>query len=214
MEIKYIGHSSFFIKTKTARVVTDPFDTKMVGIRFPKTEADIVTVSHHHHDHDMVSQIAGNPLILDWPGQFEKMGVRIWGVQTYHDKKKGEERGINIMYKFESEQISILHCGDLGMIPEDSILDEIGETDILFVPVGGTYTLDATEAVELIKKVEPAIVIPMHYGLPEGAIKELAPVSEFLKKMGKDTLEPIDKLVVKKEELLLDQEIRVVLLRL
>lgn len=213
MEIKYFGHSSFQIKTKNARVVTDPFDPKMVGIKFPKTEADIVTVSHHHHDHDMVNQIEGSPLVLDWPGQFERMGVRIWGFATYHDKKKGEERGGNIMYKFESEQISVLHAGDLGMIPEDAILDEIGETDILFVPVGGIYTLDSTEAVEFIKKIEPSIVIPMHYGFPGAAIKDLAPVSEFLKKMGKETIEPIDKLVIKKEDLL-DQEIKVVALKM
>jgi len=212
MEIKYLGHSSFQIKTKTARVVTDPFDPKMVGLKFPKTEADIVTVSHHHHDHDMVNQIEGNPLVLDWPGQFERMGVRIWGFSTYHDKKKGEERGNNIMYKFESEQISILHCGDLGTGLEDAILDEIGEIDILFIPVGGTYTIDSAEAVELIKKVEPSLVIPMHYGFPEGAIKELAPVSEFLKKMGKDAITSIDKLVVKKEDLL-DQEMQVVILQ-
>jgi len=212
MEIKYFGHSSFQIKTKTARVITDPFDPKMVGLKFPKTEADIVTVSHHHHDHDMTNQVEGNPLILDWPGQFEKMGVRIWGFITYHDKKKGEERGINIMYKFESEQISILHCGDLGAIPDDAILDEVGEIDILFVPVGGTYTIDSTEAAELIKKVEPSIIIPMHYGIPEGAIKELAPLSDFLKIMRKDAVEPIEKFIVKKEDLL-DQEIKVIVLR-
>jgi len=211
MEIKYLGHSSFQIKTKTACVVTDPFDPKMVGLKFPKTEADIVTISHHHHDHDMVNQIEGSPLILDWPGQFEKMGVRIWGFQTYHDKKKGDERGKNIMYKFECEQISILHCGDLGTIPEDSMLDEIGETDILLVPVGGTYTLDAAEAAELVKKVEPSIIIPMHYGFPEGLMKELLPLSEFLKKIGTEAIVPLDKFVVKKEDLL-DLEMKVVVL--
>lgn len=212
MEIKYIGHSSFQIKTKTARVVTDPFDGKMVGMRYPKTEADIVTVSHHHHDHDMVNQIEGNPLVLDWPGQFEKMGVRMWGFQTFHDNKKGEERGKNIMYKFESEQISVLHCGDLGTIPDDSVLDEVGETDILLVPVGGTYTLDSGEAVELIKKIEPSIVIPMHFGFPDGAMKELTPLSEFLKKIGAESVVPLEKLVVKKEDLL-DLEMKVVVLK-
>jgi len=91
-------------------------------------------------------------------------------------------------------------------------LDEIGEIDILFVPVGGRYTLDSTEAAELIKKVEPSIVIPMHYGIPEGLIKELAPLSEFLKIMGKDAIEPIEKFILKKEDLL-DQEIKVIVLK-
>ena len=115
------------------------------------------------------------------------------------------------MYKFECEQISILHCGDLGTIPEDSMLDEIGETDILLVPVGGTYTLDAAEAAELVKKVEPSIIIPMHYGFPEGLMKELLPLSEFLKKIGTEAIVPLDKFVVKKEDLL-DLEMKVVVL--
>src|SRR3989338_4749157 len=131
MEIRYLGHSSFLIKAKTARIVTDPFDPKMVGLKFPKTEADIVTISHHHQDHDYVSGIGGTPLILDWPGEFERMKVRIFGFRSYHDKKQGAERGENIVYKLEAEDISILHCGDLGVMLNDDFLDAIREGDIL-----------------------------------------------------------------------------------
>ena len=219
MEIKYLGHSSFLIKTRTAKVVTDPYDSEMIGLKFPKTEADIVTVSHQHGDHNQVKNVLGlngaAPLVIDMPGEFEKMGVRIFGFQSYHDKTKGEERGENILYKIESEGISVLHCGDLGVIPEESFLDSIGDVDILMVPVGGFYTIDSDEAVQLVKKIEPAIVIPMHYQVekmsPELAGK-LSPVSEFTKKFGIENLTPLPKLVYKKEEI--EQEMKVVVLEI
>jgi len=220
MEIKYLGHSSFLIKTRTAKVVTDPYDSEMIGLKFPKTEADIVTVSHQHKDHNNTRAVQSldssiQPLIIDMPGEFEKMGVRIFGFQSYHDKTKGEERGENILYKFEAEGISLLHCGDLGVIPEESFLDSIGDVDILMVPVGGFYTIDSDEAVQLVKKIEPAIVIPMHYQVekmnPELAGK-LSPVSEFTKKFGIENLTPLPKLVYKKEEV--EQEMKVVVLEI
>jgi len=213
MEIKYLAHSSFLIKTKDAKVVTDPFDPAMVGLKFPKQEADIVTVSHDHKDHSNVSLIEGAPLILTWPGQFEKKGVRMWGFRSYHDKVEGKERGEVVLYKFEAEGISLLHCGDLGVIPPEETLDEIGDIDILMVPVGGKYTLNSDEALQLIKKIEPSIVIPMHYGREGLAIEGLAPLDEFLKKMGVEQNEPLEKLVVKKEDFTLDQAMRVVILK-
>ncbi len=215
MEIKYLGHSSFLIKTKTAKIVTDPYDQEMVGIKFPKTEADIVTVSHHHLDHDRANLVMGAPLIIDMPGEFEKMSVRIFGFQSFHDKTGGSERGENILYKFESEGISVLHCGDLGVIPEESFLELIGEVDILMVPVGGFYTIDSEEAVQLVKKVEPSVVIPMHYNHPklnQKNFSQLAAVNEFTKKFGIENLVPIPKLVYKKEEI--EQEMKVVVLEI
>jgi len=211
MEIKYLGHSSFLIKTKTAKIVTDPFDPGMVGIKFPKTEANIVAISHNHKDHNQFKNVSGingvDPLTIDMPGEFEKLGVRIFGFQSFHDKTQGSERGENILYKFESEGISVLHCGDLGVIPEESFLETIGEIDILLVPVGGIYTIDSEEAFQLVKKVEPAIVIPMHYGSGK-----LAPVSDFTKKFGLDNLVPLPKLVYKKEEI--EQEMKVIVLEI
>ena len=213
MEIKYLSHSSFLVKTKDAKVVMDPFDPKFVGLRFSKQEADIVTISHAHKDHSHTDLIEGNPLILTWPGQFEKKGVRIWGFNSYHDKVEGKERGMNVMYKFESEGVSLLHCGDLGMIPPDDQIDEMGDVDILFVPVGGKYTLTADESAQLIKKIEPSIVIPMHYATAGSTIEGLAPVDEFLKKMGVPQTEVIEKLTVKKEEFGIDVAMRVVVLK-
>jgi len=209
MEIKYLGRSSFLLKTKTARVVTDPFSSDFVGVKFPKVEADIITVSHDHKDHNevkaVISPTTGAPTVIDMPGEFEKLGVRIFGFRSFHDKVKGAERGDNVMYKFEIEGMSVLHCGDLGAVPEDSFLDLIGDVDILLVPVGGKYTLDAVEAAELVKKIEPALIIPMHYGQ-----KDLLPVSDFTAKFGVEKAVPLPKLMIKKEELL--DEMKVIVL--
>lgn len=204
MEIKYIGHSSFFIKTKTAKIVTDPFNPSMTGLKFPKTEADVVTISHNHADHNYVEGVKDSPLIIDWPGEFEKNEVRITGYSGFHDNKQGGERGSNIMYKFETENISMLHCGDLGHLLTDAVIEEIGAIDILFIPTGGFYTINAEEAVKVLQEIEPSIVIPMHYkqpGMNEQHFAELQDVNTFLKAVGADGTEPIEKLVVKKEDL-------------
>jgi len=183
----------------------------MTGIKFPKTEADIVTVSHQHSDHNFTSAITGEPLVVDWPGEFEKNGVRIFGYKSYHDKQQGAERGENILYKIEAENMSILHCGDMGIVPDQVLLDEMGEIDILMVPVGGFYTIDAEEAVEVVKKVEPSIVIPMHYNDPaldQKIFGKLTALDEFLKKFGIDKAEAVDQLTVKKENL--DEEMKII----
>lgn len=215
MEIKYLGHSSFFIKAYKTRIVTDPFDPKMVGMKFPKTEADIVTVSHQHQDHNYLDGITGEPLVIDIPGEFEKMQVRIFGYKSYHDSKKGEERGENILFKIKAEGIDLLHCGDLGVIPDDNFIDQLGTVDIMMVPVGGFYTITSKEAAELVKKVEPSIIIPMHYGhdqLTPDLAQKLSPLTDFLKEMDHENVVPIPKLVVKKEEL--QGEIKVVTLEI
>lgn len=220
MEIKYLGHASFLIKTKTAKVVTDPFNSEMVGFKFPKTEADIITVSHHHHDHDQVDSVSlpptgEPPLVIDMPGEFEKMGVRVFGFKSFHDDKEGSERGENILYKIEAEGVSVLHCGDLGFIPEDSFLDVIGDVDILMVPTGGFYTIDPGQASELVKKIEPSVVIPMHFNhgkLNKKNFSQLSPVEEFTKKFGIEKPTLLPKLVYKREEG--EEEMKVVVLEI
>lgn len=218
MEIKYLGHSSFLIKSKEARLVTDPYDSS-IGLKFPKIEADIVTVSHDHKDHNMASVVGkppeGEQLVINMPGEFEKLGVRIFGYKSYHDKKQGAERGEIVMYKIELEGMSILHCGDLGYIPDDAFLDSIGEVDVLLIPVGGFYTINPDEAADLIKKIEPSIAIPMHYNhskLDQKVFSQVSPLSEFLKKFGLESLPPVQKLVVRKEEL--EQEMKIVVMEI
>lgn len=212
MQIKYLGHASFLIKTKDAKVVTDPFDGQMVGLKFPKIESDIVTVSHHHQDHDRANLVAGNPLVVDWPGEYEKMGVRVFGYKSFHDKSQGKERGENILFKIDAENITILHCGDMGVVPDQTLLDEVGEVDILMVPVGGYYTIDSKDAAEVVRKIEPSLVVPMHYNSPQlnqKTFEKLTGLPEFLKQFGSESLPAVDQLVVKKEDLI-DEEIKIV----
>ena len=204
MEIKYLGHSSFLIKSKTGRLITDPYDSEMLGLKFPKIEADIVTISHNHKDHNKSNLVGGNPLIISMSGEYEKNGIRVFGFKTFHDKEQGAQRGENIVYKIEGDDISMLHCGDLGHILNDSLLDEIGEIDILFIPVGGAYTIDASEAEKIIKKIEPSIVIPMHYKslkINQQNFQKLATIDEFNKIMGVENPIPQQKFTVKKEDL-------------
>jgi L-ascorbate metabolism protein UlaG (beta-lactamase superfamily) len=202
MEIRYLGHASFHLKGKSASVVTDPFDKETVGLKFPTVSADIVTVSHHHADHDIVKEVEGTPLVLDLPGEFEKEGIRVTGFETYHDKEQGAKRGKNIVFKIEVDGVSILHCGDLGHVFNDETLEEIGTVDVLLVPVGGVYTIDSTDALQVIKQVDPKTVIPMHYKVEgmKDTFKDLTAVDDFLTKMGIVVEEKMKKLVVKPEE--------------
>ncbi len=199
MEIAYFGHSSFRIKSKTGSVVLDPFDAKVLGKAFPKVDADVVTLSHHHDDHNAYSQVGGDPLVIDLPGEYERSGIRITGFESYHDKTKGEERGRNVMYKIESENVSVLHCGDLGHTLSAETIELIDGVDVLLIPVGGFYTIDAEEARQVIEKLEPSIVIPMHYrndAFSSDIMEKLAPLEDFLSKLGITTYEPLQKLTV------------------
>lgn len=214
MDITYLGHSSFRIKTKTATVVTDPFDTQMVGIKYPQQEADIVTVSHDHADHNAADKVTGVRKVIEGPGEYEVMGVSIIGYKTYHDSKNGEERGKNTVYVFETEKLRVCHLGDLGHSLSEDLVNELGDIDILIVPVGGDYTIDSKLAAEAVNKIEPFIVIPMHYqqeGLKADTFSSLDGVDNFLKETGL-TVENLDKLTIKKEDIMEDQSTKVVVL--
>jgi len=202
MEIQYIAHSSFKLKTGNVTVIIDPFlsDHPNLNLKFPKTEADIVTISHNHDDHNAVSSVSGTPFVIHGPGEYEIKGVHIYGYASYHDEKKGEERGENTIYVIESEGLSLCHLGDLGHLLENDIVEEIGDIDILFVPTGGVYTVDAAKATDVVRQLEPKIVIPMHYKNPKTDL-DLAPVENFCKEMGVETPERTDKLKVSGDKL-------------
>lgn len=204
MEIKYLGHASFLIKGKTTSVVADPFDPKMTGLKFPKVSADIVTVSHDHPDHNQSKLVEGSPFVIASPGEYEKQGVRIFGAGVFHDKKQGAERGRNTLFKIEIDGVSVLHCGDLGHVLSEELLEELGKIDILLIPTGGVYTIDARDACAIVRKIEPAIVIPMHYQNPllnQKVFGALAPPTDFIQAMGVAMPEGLKKLTVKAEEL-------------
>lgn len=205
MDIYPLGHSSFKIKGKNATVVTDPFDPVMVGLKFPKIEdVDIVTVSHSHKDHDNVPAISGSPFVVKGPGEYEVKGVTIVGLATYHDDKNGGERGRNVIYKFTTDGLNLCHLGDLGHKLSDATVEEIGDVDILFVPTGGVYTIDAKLASQVVAQIEPYVVIPMHYmreGLDKKTFEKLDDLPKFLKEMGAEGVSAITKFSVSKDKL-------------
>lgn len=222
MEIIYLGHSSFKIaansspagvKTKVS-IITDPFDPAMVGLKFPPQEAQIVTVSHPHEDHNYIEKVSGTPKILTGPGEYEIKGVSVIGISSWHDKEQGAQRGKNTIYVFECEGLRIAHLGDLGHLPGEEIIDDIGEIDVLMIPVGGEYTIGPKEASEVVSKIEPYFVIPMHYkapGISESAFGKLEPVESFLKESGLG-VENLQKFSLKKEDIMEEQSTKVIVL--
>ena len=222
MDITYLGHSSFKIKTKNATIITDPFDPEMIGLKFPKVEADIVTISHQHGDHNHLAQILGKvtdqgtnqPFVIEGPGEYEVRGINILGISTFHDNSLGTERGKNTIYEFRVEGLNLIHCGDLGHKLTDAQKESLGQPDILFIPTGGKYTIDPAVAGEVINQLEPKIIVPMHYqvgGLAPKLVSELVPVTEFLKVMGKGEMVPQDKLTITRDKL--PEEIQIVVLK-
>lgn len=203
MDITFLGHSSFKLKGKSATVITDPFDPKMLGYKFSKQSADIVTISHGHGDHNNVSSVSDVKRVIEGPGEYEIAGVSIVGYRSYHDDQKGVERGKNTIYVYEIGDLRICHLGDLGHELSSKLVEEIGNIDILMIPVGGTYTINAEVAEKVSQSIEASIVIPMHYsenGMSEDLKSKLASVDEFLKLTGL-AVEKSDKLSVKKSEI-------------
>jgi len=180
VEIRWLGHACFLITAGDGtRILTDPFDDTL-GYDLPTVPADIVTVSHAHFDHNNVGAVQGSPDVVDSPGDRSFGGVRIRGVQTCHDTKGGALRGRNIVFVIETDDITICHAGDLGHVPSDETAKSIGRVDVLLIPVGGTYTLDAKGAQEAARKLDPRIVIPMHYKTPDLKMPELDSAERFL----------------------------------
>lgn len=166
MRIKWLGHSCFLLTTdRGTRIVTDPFD-ETVGYPVPAVEADIVTSSHDHFDHNHVEAVRGDFQLINGTGSFYVSDVPITGIKTYHDEVMGKKRGQNVVYVIEADDMRICHLGDLGHLLDDKTVDEIGPVDILLIPVGGTYTIDAETAVKVAAQLHPRLIIPMHYKTP------------------------------------------------
>jgi L-ascorbate metabolism protein UlaG (beta-lactamase superfamily) len=162
MLIKWFGHASFLIETATAKIITDPFNAKL-GYPMFHREADVVTISHQHWDHNAVENVAGSPRVLTESGLYELNGMIIQGFPAYHDKETGRERGGNIIFKISTEEITLLHLGDLGHMLSREAAEAIGKVDILLLPVGGKFTIGANEAFDIVHLLQPRLVIPMHF---------------------------------------------------
>lgn len=206
MNIQYYGQSCFKITTKPAGratedvvIFTDPFD-RSIGLRPPQGHADIVFVSHSHYDHNNVSALKDDPIVIDLPGEYSAKGVNAVGIDSFHDKKEGAERGHNTIFIFESEDLRICHLGDLGSNLTSSQLEEIDGVDILLIPIGGKVTIDGKEAAELVRKIEPKIVIPMHYKIKDSNL-DIADEKKFCNEIGNCANQKTSKLALKKKDL-------------
>jgi L-ascorbate metabolism protein UlaG (beta-lactamase superfamily) len=204
MNIQYYGHSCFKITTKPAgrgredvTIFLDPFD-KSIGLRPPQGQADLVLVSHAHYNHNNVSVLKGEPTIINTPGEYSVKGINIVGLNSQCGPTK--DPVVNTIFILESEDLRICHLGDLGTDLDGKQLEEIGGVNILMIPVGGKHTLDGKEAVDIIRKIEPNMVIPMHYKI-NGSTVDVADENKFCSEIGSCPKEKVSKINIKKKDL-------------
>ena len=199
MIITYYGHSCFQIQHGDLIIVTDPFSPE-IGLTPPRSRADIVTVSHQHYDHNYTDCISGQPFIIQWPGEYEVKGIFIYGLESFHDNQQGEIRGRNTIFTFEVDKIKIAHLGDFGQDNlNDQQIEKLSNVDVLLIPVGGEYTIDGEKAAKITNQLEPKIVIPMHYKVPNLKINLDGP-EKFIKEIGLEA-EKTQKLTIKAKDL-------------
>ncbi|MCF8012633.1 MAG: MBL fold metallo-hydrolase [Clostridiales bacterium] len=163
MKIEWLGHASFLItKSDNMKIVTDPFD-ETVGYPIPKVKPDIVTISHQHFDHNAVDKLPCDPIVIQEVGGYSAGKITIKGIHSYHDPEQGAQRGENIIFVIETEGLKVCHLGDLGHDLEQEHLDKLKDIDVLLVPVGGNFTIDASQAQKIVSQLQPKYVVPMHY---------------------------------------------------
>jgi L-ascorbate metabolism protein UlaG (beta-lactamase superfamily) len=190
VKIRWFGHAMFRVESpRGIRVVTDPYPRGM-GYGPAGAEAEVVTISHEHFDHNAADEVGGDPIVLHGlgpAGQWVRHDRTLTDVHltavggTYHDDRQGTVRGLNCLWRIETGGTRILHLGDLGHIPSPAVMTAAGRVDVLFVPVGGVYTIDAPTANRVVDAFKPRVVIPMHYRTEAVADWPIAPVEEFIK---------------------------------
>ena len=193
MDVTWLGHGCFRLRGRSAAVVTDPFPPA-IGLRLPKLDADLVTISHEHENHSY-TQVMRDAYEIRGPGEYEVAGVSVIGVPTFHDAVKGAKHGRNTVYLIEIDDVRVCHLGDLGHALDDAEAEAISSPDVLLVPVGGHTAINAAQAAEIVRQLEPRYVVPMHYAIP-GLKLELDPLDRFLKEMAVAASEPQPKLSV------------------
>ncbi|RLF50786.1 MAG: Zn-dependent hydrolase [Thermoplasmata archaeon] len=205
-QIIWHGHACFEI-TDDLTIVTDPHDGKSIGIETPMVKGDIILVSHDHYDHNSVRTVEKkDSVVVRDVGKKNIKGIEIEGIESFHDEVKGAKRGKNIIFKFKVDDITFCHLGDLGHIPDKDILEKIGEVDILFIPVGGVYTLDADSAWETANLIKSKIIVPMHYKI-QGLSLPISDVDPFLAKNKFKVIHVGNQIDIEKEDLPSEREI-------
>ena len=184
MKITYLGHSCFCFEAKDGtKLITDPYTR--VGYELPHgLTADIVLVSHGHFDHAYLDAIGGNPIVLTNAGEYTVKGISVKGRDTWHDPKQGALRGKNVVFQFTIDAITFCHFGDLGEVYCEKTANAVSGADVWLIPVGGTYTIDAVQAKEYLDKLNPKVLIPMHYRPKDGGL-DIAEIDAFLSQIDK-----------------------------
>lgn len=194
MDMTWLGHACFRMRGREGIVLTDPPDPKS-GHAIPRTEAGLVTISHDHAGHSSLRSVAGEPVVLLGPGEYEVHDVLVTGIGSFHDDEKGEVRGRNTVFAIRLDDMVICHLGDLGHALPAADLDRIGDVDIALVPISGPDTnLSAARAAEIVHQLEPKVVVPMSYD-PDDKKKD-TPFQRLLHELGVKDLEPLPKLSV------------------
>jgi len=206
VEITFLGHSCFRLRTKEVTVITDPYQVAP-GRPAARAQGEIVTISHDHPGHNNAAGVGGAPRVIQGPGEYEIRGVLITGVATFHDSVSGRERGRNTVYVIQMEDVRLCHLGDLGHVLTTEQVDEIGTVDVVFVPARGA-ALEMSRTSEVISQIEPNIIIPMHF--PSTDEEGLASIEKFCHEMGLRQIAPEPKLNVTKASI--PQETQVVVL--
>jgi L-ascorbate metabolism protein UlaG (beta-lactamase superfamily) len=204
MKIQWLGHACFLLTSDSGtRIITDPYTPGAFGLDYAPVaaEADIVTVSHEHADHNDVAGVKGKPQIVRGVGTHEAKGIRFKGVAAYHDPSTGSQRGENTIFCFAVDGVNVCHAGDLGHDLDDRIVAETGPVDVLLVPVGGNFTIDAAVANRVCDKLKPKLIIPMHFqndrcpNFPVTSVDDFVTLRSSVKRLD------ASEVVVRKEEL-------------
>jgi L-ascorbate metabolism protein UlaG (beta-lactamase superfamily) len=191
LDVTWLGHGCFRLRGRGAAVVTDPYPPS-IGLKLSRLDANLVTVSHEHDNHNY-TQIVRDAYEIRGPGEYEVAGVSVIGVPSFHDLEKGSRHGRNTIYLIEIDDVRICHLGDLGSALDDAEAEAISSPDVLLVPVGGRTVINAAQAAQVVRQLEPRYVVPMHYAIP-GLKLELDPLERFLKEMAVTAAEPQPKL--------------------
>jgi L-ascorbate metabolism protein UlaG (beta-lactamase superfamily) len=204
MKVKWLGHACFLLISEAGvRIVTDPYTPGGFGLNYdpPSETADIVTVSHEHADHNNVGAVNGSPQVVRGAGVHQVKGIEIKGVSTSHDEASGSQRGPNTVFCLNIDGVRVCHLGDLGHDLTAGLLAEIGEVDVLLIPVGGNFTIDAEVANRIVGRIAPKIVIPMHFKNERCPDFPVAGVVDFQKKRQRVRTVDANEVEIKKDEL-------------
>lgn len=204
MNIIWYGHRCIRIEAKEGSVLIDPFDPLQVGLRGPNPKDDLVLISDANPGKAVLERINDEAFIVRGPGEYERKGIDVHGIQAWADTQQGRELGLCALYRIVAEDLSVCHLGALGqdtLTPEQ--LEAIGEPDILIVPVGKQSAFDAKAAAELCNQIEPKIIIPIQFALPNASY-DADPLDKFVKAIGLP-VEKVETLRISKKQLPVDK---------